>query len=139
MSLDQVATVCSMLGLSSLLNYFVQRHFSKKDSATQRRIVAQNEAQEQRDRDRAAREEKRDGEFAELRNQVMVSLETIKLLSYARVAEEAERLLTKGFATPAERKYLQELHDNYKRHGWNGDMDERMQKVFAMRTDRPGK
>ncbi|MGI5963740.1 MAG: hypothetical protein ACOX7N_08510 [Lawsonibacter sp.] len=138
MNFDQVVALCSALGLSSLVNFFVQRHFSKKDENTRKRIVAQNEAKERRDRERAEREEKREAEFRDLRGEVMVGLETIKLLSYARVAEEAERLLTKGFATPAERKYLQELHDNYKRHGWNGDMDERMRKVFAMRTDRPG-
>lgn len=138
MTLDQILSLCSVLGVSTLVNYFVQRHFSRKDEATRQHIKRQNDEQARRDRQRQEREEQRDREYCELRQQVMVGLETIKLLSYARVAEEAERLLNKGFATPAERKYLQELFDNYKRQGWNGDMNERMHKVFAMRTDRPG-
>ena len=63
------------------------------------------------------------------------ALETIRLLAYARLSEETERLLTKGFATPQERHILNEMFRNYKDHGWNGDMDERMEKVYALRTD----
>ena len=27
------------------------------------------------------------------------------------------------------------MYLNYKAHGWNGDMDARLEKVYAMRTD----
>ena len=102
MTFEQIVSLCSVLGVSTLVNYFVQRHFSRKDEATRQHIKRQNDEQARRDRQRQEREAQRDREYHELRRQVMVGLETIKLLSYARVAEEAERLLNKGFATPAE-------------------------------------
>lgn len=27
------------------------------------------------------------------------------------------------------------MYRNYKAHGWNGDMDARLEKVYALRTD----
>ena len=53
------------------------------------------------------------------------------------MSQEIERLLDKGFATPAERHVLDEMYKNYKKHGWNGDMDARLEKVYKLRTDRP--
>ena len=53
------------------------------------------------------------------------------------MSEEIERLLTQGYATPAERKVLEEMFANYKAHGWNGDMDARLEKVYHLRTDAP--
>ena len=44
-------------------------------------------------------------------------------------------LLTQGYATPQERHILNEMFLNYKAHGWNGDMDARLKKVYALRTD----
>ena len=38
-------------------------------------------------------------------------------------------------STPAERRVLDEMYANYKDHGWNGDMDARLRKVYALRTD----
>ena len=65
------------------------------------------------------------------------ALETIRLLAYARMSEETERLLNQGYATPAERRVLDEMFKNYKAHGWNGDMDARLEKVYSLRTDHP--
>lgn len=62
------------------------------------------------------------------------SLDTIRLLSYARLSEEIERLLTQGYATPAERRILEQMFSNYKDHGWNGDMDARLDKVHNLPT-----
>ncbi len=39
------------------------------------------------------------------------------------------------YATPAERRILDEMYKNYKAHGWNGDMDARLEKVYELRTD----
>ena len=36
-------------------------------------------------------------------------------------------------------KVLRELEKNYTDHGWNGDMKERLEKVYHLRTDRPPK
>ena len=67
--------------------------------------------------------------------EIKTSLETIRLLAYARMSEEIERLLDKGYATPAERRILDEMYLNYKAHGWNGDMDARLKKVYELCTD----
>ena len=81
------------------------------------------------------RDEERSKKDNAMRAQVETGLETIRLLAYQRMSEEIERLLTKGYATPSERRILDEMYRNYKAHGWNGDMDERLKKVYALRTD----
>lgn len=137
MTLEVVATLCGIVGTGSLINFFVQRHFSRRDEATRQEIKRQQEEQAERDRKRKEREERHDREYAELSQQVKLGLATIKLLSYARVAEEADRLIAKKFATPQERKYLSDLHENYHGWKWNGDMDDRMQKVRDLPTEPP--
>ena len=106
--------ILSLLGVNGILLFFIKRYFSKRDKA---------EAQE--------REERR-----QFYQKIETGLETIKLLSYHRMSQETERLLSQGFATPAERAVLQEMYENYKAHGWNGDMDARLAKVYQLRTDR---
>lgn len=137
MTLETVATLCSIVGAGSLINFFVQRHFSRRDEATRQEIKRQQAEQAKRDRERKEREEQRDREYTELSRQVKLGLATIKLLSYARVAEEADRLIAKGFATPQERKYLSDLHENYHGWNWNGDMDDRIQKVRDLPNEPP--
>ena len=100
---------------NGLILFFVKRYFSKKDKM----------------------EKDKDEKMEELFKSVRTGLETIRLLSYHRMSQEIERLLDKGFATPAERRVLDEMFANYKEHGWNGDMDARLEKVYALRTDRP--
>lgn len=63
--------------------------------------------------------------------------ETLAAVSYGTISNELERLLTKGYATPDERHTLNILYEVYKRNGWNGDMDARMEKVYHLRTDKP--
>ncbi len=137
MTMEAVATLCGIVGTGSIVNFFVQRHFSRRDEETRQQIKRQQEEQAKRDRERKDREERRDREFSDLRTQVKLGLETIKLLSYARVAEEADRLIAKKFATQQERKYLSDLHENYHGWKWNGDMDDRMQKVRDLPTEPP--
>lgn len=111
-----MTTISGLFAISNgLILFFVKRYFSKKDKMEKER----NESMEK------------------LFKNVKTSLETIRLLSYHRMSEEIERLLNKGFATPAERRVLDEMRVNYKEHGWNGDMDARLEKVYALRTDRP--
>ena len=107
-----VSVVSSVLS-SSVVLYLVQRFFAKRDKKD-------DEANEQRE---------------ELYKRIAAGLETIRLLSYYRMSEEIERLLDKGFATPAERRVLDEMFKNYKEQGWNGDMDARLEKVYKLRTD----
>lgn len=137
MSLETIATLCAIVGSGSLINFFVQRYFSKRDEATRQSIKTRQMEQEERDRAREKRERQRDEEYAALKREVEKGLETIRLLSYARVAEEADRLIAKEYATSAERKYLGDLNENYKKWGWNGDMKDRMQCVAALPYDKP--
>lgn len=61
--------------------------------------------------------------------------ETLACVAYMALSNEVERLLSKDFATPEERRVLTRLYNTYKANGWNGDMDERMDKVYHLRTD----
>ena len=106
--------VLSSVLSSGLVLFFVRRFFERRDKA---------EAAE-----RAGRKA--------LTEKIDAGLETLRLLSYHRMSEEIERLLDKGYATPAERRVLDEMYANYKAHGWNGDMDARLAKVYRLRTDR---
>ena len=111
--MELALSALSMLGVGGILLFFIQRYFSRRDK---------------REAERAAAMEAR---MVKLDN----ALETIRLLGYARLSEETERLLTQGYATPQERHILNEMFLNYKAHGWNGDMDARLKKVYALRTD----
>ena len=124
--MDVAAVVLSVLGSNGLLLFLVKRFFDRKDRK-------EEEAREARRQE----EEAKRVEQEELLKKVEAALETIRLLAYSRMAEEIERLLTQGYATPAERRVLDEMFKNYKSHGWNGDMDSRLEKVYSLRTDHP--
>ena len=124
--MDIVAVVLSVLGSNGLLLFLVKRFFDKKD---------QKEAEIRRQREQAEENQRQRND--ELYRKVDNALETIRLLAYARMSEETERLLNQGYATPAERRVLDEMFKNYKAHGWNGDMDARLERVYALRTDHP--
>ena len=113
LAIEILISILSVLGANGILLFFIKRYFAQKDKKEQ------------------AEHKKRES----LYNRIEVSLETLRLLSYARMSQEIERLLTQGYATPSERKVLDEMYQNYKDHGWNGDMDARLAKVYALRTD----
>ena len=110
---EPVFGLLSVLGINSILLFFIKRYFDRRD---------QRERQEMDRR-------------ADLFKRVDTALETLRLLSYHRMSQEIERLLDQGYATPAERRVLDEMYANYKDHGWNGDMDARLEKVYGLRTD----
>lgn len=111
--MEIVISLLSVLGASGILMFFIKRYFDRRD----------------------AKENEKNLESEKMLTEIKNSLETIRLLSYARMSEEIERLLTQGYATPAERRILDEMYHNYKAHGWNGDMDARLEKVYELRTD----
>ena len=113
--MEIVLGLLSVCGINGILQFFVKRYFDRRDE------------QEQTEKHK----------HDELLGKVETSLETLRLLAYARMSEETERLLTQGYATPAERRILDELYKNYSEHGWNGDMDERLKKVYHLRTKQP--
>lgn len=122
--MDLAAVVLSVLGSNGLLLFLVKRFFDQKDKK-------EEEARQARKLGEAAKRK----ESEELLKKVEAALETIRLLAYSRMSEETERLLIQGYATPAERRVLDEMFKNYKSHGWNGDMDARLEKVYSLRTD----
>lgn len=110
---DVIASIISSVLSSSLVFFLVQRYLNRKDKQAQEKIEENKLFYEK----------------------VNTGLETIRLLAYHRMSQEIERLLDKGFATPAERRVLEEMFTNYKKHGWNGDMNARLEKVRNLRTD----
>lgn len=118
---DIINSLLSSLGAGGILLFFVRRYYAKKDKETETREAIRAEHER---------------EISNCLKKLDVGMDTLRLLSYARMSEETERLLTKGFATPSERRVLDEMYRNYKAQGWNGDMDARLRRVYAMRTDR---
>ena len=108
-----IISLCSALGLNGIILFFIKRYFAKRDAVY---------SKEKQERD-------------ELYGKLNAGLETLRLLSYHRMSQEIERLLDQGFASPSERRVLDEMFENYKAHGWNGDMNSRLKKVYSLRTD----
>lgn len=107
---------------SGLVIFFVQRHYAKKDAEL---LKKQQEILEKQKID------------DKLKNKIENGLETLRLLSYTRISHEVERLKQKGYATLQDRAFLKELYENYKSHGWNGDMEAGMQDVRELPTNPP--
>lgn len=60
--------------------------------------------------------------------------QTLAAVSYAQLSDRIERRLDENYASPEQRKELDILYEAYKANGWNGDMEERMKKVYALPT-----
>ena len=128
--MDLAAVVLSVLGSNGLLLFLVKRFFDRKDKK-------EEEARLARKREEESQRKEHEELLRKIEAALEAALETIRLLAYSRMSEETERLLTQGYATPAERRVLKEMFENYKSHGWNGDMDARLEKVYSLRTDHP--
>ena len=128
--LDEEEAVChpEVAPIQTEMNSVSKRRNELKDSQKDKK---EEEARQAHKREEAAQRK----EHEELFKKVEAALGTIRLLAYSRMSEEIERLLTQGYATPAERRVLDEMFKNYKSHGWNGDMDARLGKVYSLRTD----
>lgn len=61
-------------------------------------------------------------------------LKTLAAVSYTALSDNIEKRLDAGYATPEQRRELDILFEAYKANGWNGDMDERIKKVYALPT-----
>jgi len=60
--------------------------------------------------------------------------QTLAAVAYSELSDKIEQRLDADFATPEQRKELEILFEAYKANGWNGDMDARMDKVYALPT-----
>lgn len=59
---------------------------------------------------------------------------TLSAVCYNQLAEKIEKSLDRGYATPEIRRDVTVLYESYKENGWNGDMDSRMMKFYALPT-----
>lgn len=60
--------------------------------------------------------------------------QTLAAVAYSELSDKVEKRLDADYATPEQRRELDILYEAYKANGWNGDMDERMKKVYALPT-----
>ena len=75
--MELAISLLSMLGINSIILFFIKRYFDRRDK---------RERQEMEQR-------------ADLFKRVDTALETLRLLSYHRMSQEIERLLDQGYAT----------------------------------------
>lgn len=66
-------------------------------------------------------------------------VETLSFNSYCNLRQEGNSLIEKEYATEAERRFLYKMYENYKKHGWNGDMDSMMKHVDNLPYEPPTK
>ena len=60
--------------------------------------------------------------------------QTLEAVSYSMLSDRLETRLDSGYATPEQRKEMEILIEAYKRNGWNGDMDARIQRFYNLPT-----
>ena len=60
--------------------------------------------------------------------------QTLAAVAYSELSDKIEERLDADYATPEQRKELDILYEAYKANGWNGDMETRMAKVYALPT-----
>lgn len=60
--------------------------------------------------------------------------DTLAAVTYSLLSREVECMLSRGYATPEERRSIKIMYDAYKANGWNGDMEARMAKIYALPT-----
>ena len=65
--------------------------------------------------------------------------QTLAAVAYSELSGKIEKRLDEDYATPEQRKELDILYEAYKANGWNGDMETRMAKVYALPTKKLNK
>ena len=63
---------------------------------------------------------------------------TLEAVSYSMLSDRLETRLDSGYATPEQRKEMEILIEAYKKNGWNGDMDARIQRFYNLPTKKLG-
>ena len=67
-------------------------------------------------------------------NRNSATRQTLEAVSYSMLSEKLETRLDSGYATPEQRKEMEILIEAYKRNGWNGDMDARINRFYNLPT-----
>lgn len=69
-----------------------------------------------------------------LLNRNSITRTTMEAVSYFMLSDKLETRLDEGYATPEQRKDVEILIEAYKKNGWNGDMDARIQRFYNLPT-----
>lgn len=67
-------------------------------------------------------------------NRNSTTKKTLEAVSYSMLSTRLEERLDSGYATPEQRKELGILIEAYKKNGWNGDMDARIERFYSLPT-----
>lgn len=67
-------------------------------------------------------------------NRNSATRQTLEAVSYSMLSDRLETRLDSGYATPEQRKEMEILIEAYKKNGWNGDMDARIQRFYNLPT-----
>lgn len=67
-------------------------------------------------------------------NRNSVTHATLEAVSYFMLSDRIEARLDAGYATPEQRKDVEILIEAYKKNGWNGDMNARIQRFYDLPT-----
>lgn len=67
-------------------------------------------------------------------NRNSIVKKTMEAVSYSMLSDKLEIRLDAGYATPEQRKEMEILIEAYKKNGWNGDMDARIQRFYNLPT-----
>lgn len=67
-------------------------------------------------------------------NRNSIVKKTMEAVSYSMLSDKLETRLDAGYATPEQRKEMEILIEAYKKNGWNGDMDARIQRFYSLPT-----
>ncbi len=77
-----------------------------------------------------------DAKKSEIQKDIQQMKATEAIVMYTVFSDKIERILDKGYADPDDRRDVENMYERYKANGWNGDMEARVQKVYALPTKR---
>lgn len=105
-----LGAVLSSNGLFVLIQTLINRHDKKKDA--------------------------KDEAIDEIKSDIKQMKATDAVVMYYVFSDKIEKILDKGYADPDDRRDVENMFERYKANGWNGDMDARVAKVYALPTKR---
>ena len=97
-------------GIFALIQFLITRHDKKNDAM--------------------------DEVIEEIKTDIKQMKSTDSVVMYYVFSDKIEKILDKGFADPDDRRDVENMFERYKANGWNGDMDARVAKVYALPTKR---
>lgn len=84
-----------------------------------------------------SRNDGKDAKLQKIADQVQTNRETLSAFSYTLLADKLEHRIEKGYATKAHRREVKILFDSYRANGWNGDLEDLMEKFYDLPLEKP--